>query len=244
VNPTKRNSKRFSIRTLLGVTVVLAVVMGWLVTLQELRITKGRMSAASARTQMIESHIESIYGEKYRERNHGRGFMSGMNLDGCDFRGVTINADTSAFQATSLQNANLQNATITAGGSSFQSVSFDHADLRGAKLSASGAAFQMVTFVEADLRGAKLIGGNGSEFQAVSFRGADLTGATITCGGAAAFSAVDIDSANFSDADLSAIDADNLHSAYYSTPPNYSTKTKFPADFDPKKAGWTLADQP
>jgi uncharacterized protein YjbI with pentapeptide repeats len=228
----------------LGVTVVLAIGMGWLATLEKLRRTNDRMLAEFERTQMIEGQIESIYSEKYRERNRGRGFLSGMKLDGCDFGGVTIDAGSSAFQSTSLESANLRDATITAGGSSFQFVSFDHADLRGAKLAASGASFQMITFVEADLQGAKLIGGNGSAFQAVSLRGADLTGATIQCSGVAAFSAVDIDSANFSDADLSSIDADNLRNAYYSNPPKYSGKTRFPTGFNPEKAGWKLEEGP
>jgi uncharacterized protein YjbI with pentapeptide repeats len=239
-----QNGKRYSIRTLLGVTVVLAIAMAWLVTLAELGRTRRRISADSARTQMLESNIDAIYGEKHRARSHGRGFLSGMKLDGCDFHGVTIDAGDSAFQSTSLVSANLRGATITAGGSSFQSASFDHADMRGAKLSASGASFQLVTFVDADLRGAQLIGGNGSVFQTASFRGADLTGAKISCSGVAAFQVVDIDSANFSNADLSAIDAGNLQGAYYSNPPKYSNQTQFPPQFDPQKEGWTLVDEP
>lgn len=239
----KRN-RRYSIRTLLGVMVVLAIVMAWLATLAELRRAYQLISVDSARTRMLESNINAIYEDKHRVENHGHGFLSGMDLDGCDFHGVKINAGNSAFQSTTLRSANLQDSTITAGGASFQRVSFDWANLRAATLSASGAAFQLVTFVEADLRDAKLIGGAGSEFQTVSFRGADLTGATIRCSGAGAFQAVDINAANFSDADLGAIDANNLRSAYFSIPPIYSSKTKFPADFDPAQAGWKLADAP
>ena len=239
-----QRGKRYSIRRLFGLTLVLAIVMAWLVTLSELRRTQRRISVASARTRMLELNIDAIYSEKHRARNHGRGFLSGLKLDGCDFQGVTINAGDAAFQSTSLAGANLQGATIAAGGSSFQSVSFDHADLRNAKLSATGSSFQVVTFVEADLRGADLNGGNGAVFQAASFRGADLTGATIRCSGVAAFQVVDIDSANFSNADLSSINADNLRDGYYSSPPKYSKKTQLPAEFDPQQAGWTLVDDP
>ena len=215
--------------------------MGWVATLGELRQTQMRVAASTDRMRMINSQIDAIYATKQDSRNRGRGFLSGLVLDGSDFRDVQIDAGPSAFQSTSLRNANLENANIKAGGSSFQSVCFDEANLRGATLSASGASFQVVTFVNADMRGATLIGGSGSEFQNVSFRGADLTGATIRCGGSAAFAQVDIDSAVFYDSDLSRIDSKNLSSAFFTDPPKYDSLTKFPDGFDAGAVGWELA---
>ncbi|NND99939.1 MAG: pentapeptide repeat-containing protein [Pirellulaceae bacterium] len=238
------NGKRFSIRTLLGITVIVAISLGWMSSLNRLSRVKAQMIKERDRTAVIEGHIESIYQTKQNERNQGRGFLSGMNLDGCDFAGVTIKTGSSAFQSTTLNDAQLPNANITVGGSSFQSASFDRANLQSATLTATGSSFQIVTFVQSDLRSATLNAGNGAVFQAASFRGADLTGATINCSGISAFQAVDIDSANFTDADLSSIDANNLRTAYFSDPPTYSVGTKFPTGFVPADAGWVLADAP
>ena len=97
---------------------------------------------------------------------------------------------------------------------------------------------------EADLTGATITFIDGS-FQLASLRGANLTDATFNCPltEATSFQGVDVDSAKFLGTDLSKIYAKNLERAYFASPPTYNAKTKFPEEFDPKRAGWVMVEE-
>ncbi|QDT08595.1 pentapeptide repeat-containing protein [Stieleria marina] len=226
-------------------TMFLAIGLGWFRAVADRNRARKDAWEAKSQLRMLDQYIKPLLeSPKQREQNRGRGFLSGMNLDGCDLRGISLTTGAGAFQSVSLQGAKLQNATISCGVSSFQQVSFDRADLTNAKLTATGSSFQLATFVGAKLVGTQLIGGNGAVFQANSFRGADLTNASFVCSGSSAFQIADIDSAVLVGTDLSSIDPENLRKAYFVDPPTYSLQTQFPAGFDPQFAGWILQELP
>ena len=235
---------RFSIRSLLAFTLIVAIGFLCVQSALDAQKWKQRHLQLSERLMAAENQLSFRSGRNGRKLpdpgNRSRGFLSGAQLDGSDFRGVVIRLGASAFQRTSLNDANLQNAVITAGGASFQFAQFDGANLQGAKLTGGGASFQLASFVAADLSQATLTG-SGSSFQLASFRNANLTGATIT-GPNISFQAVDLDSAKFEHADLSAIAAADLAACYFSTPPTYNANTRFPTGFDPVAVGWKLTE--
>lgn len=232
---------QITLRALFGLTLVIAFVLSLYRCNQRVKRWQQETFQLREKLRAADWQIEFRDDPKKPESgSKGRGFLSKVNLEGQDFRGVSITVGSSAFQKTWLVGANLQKTTIAAGGASFQFVRLDHANLQGANLSAGGSSFQLASFLGADLRGATLTGG-GASFQGSSMREADLTGATIICPpNLSAFQGVDISSANFQGADISAVQALNLQSCYFSTPPKYDAKTKFAKDFDPVAADWEL----
>jgi uncharacterized protein YjbI with pentapeptide repeats len=111
---------------------------------------------------------------------------------------------------------------MTGGASSFQRASFKYADLTSARLQGGGSAFQGATFDDAK-----------------------LVRATIVCDGITAFQGVSLNNADFSGSDLSRIDGQALASCEFqaTTPPKYSSETRFPNGFDAAEAGWRKIDE-
>jgi beta-lactamase regulating signal transducer with metallopeptidase domain/uncharacterized protein YjbI with pentapeptide repeats len=186
--------------------------------------------------------------------------FAGANLRECDLSGSMLIGGIKAFYDADLSGANLSDATLIGqamcqaarfdkailtnavlrgDGADFQQASFDGANLRDVRMSGGGSSFQEASFRNADLTAARLQGG-GSSFQLASFDDANLRGATIVCDGVTAFQAVHLNNADFSGADLSTINPSSLESCEFArtTPPKYSAETKFPAGFDPARAGW------
>lgn len=228
-----------TIRTLLGVTLIAAFGFGLIVAVQQTNVWRYRYFRAERRLMAAESQLK-LRGVARRPDGVARlqRFLFEAVLEGSDFSNVSIKAGASAFQKTWLVNADLENANIVAGGASFQRATFDHANLHGAQLAGGTSSFQLASFAGADLQGATLTGGDAS-FQGASFRDADLTGASIKCpANGSAFQAVDLNSAKFERADISAISTGDLESCYFSEPPTYNEKTRFPSGFDPAVAGW------
>jgi uncharacterized protein YjbI with pentapeptide repeats len=160
------------------------------------------------------------------------------NLSAANLTDVTL-IGQAAFQGTVFDRADLTNAVLKGDGSDFQEASFYRATLHNTRLSGGGSAFQEASFNNADLTNARLQGG-GASFQLASFDDANLFGAAIVCDGPTAFQLASLNNADFSDADVSTIDARSLDSCKFNpvTPPKYTPQTRFPQGFDPVRAGW------
>jgi uncharacterized protein YjbI with pentapeptide repeats len=228
-----RYRPRFTIRTLLTFTLVVAMALGW------------RVSHRNARQEIALQTVQLRYAEeelrrardelKDRDRPNqpsSRNFWE-AEFDGAYLRDVTISSPSNAFQRASLKNCDLQNATMEADTSAFQLAHFDGSNLAHAKLTGGGASFQCATFVGCDLTGAVLDGG-GSSFQLSSFENATLVGARL----AGSFQLVNISGAHFEGADLSALNTGSLQSCHFKDPPTYDAQTQFPAEFDPAANLW------
>jgi uncharacterized protein YjbI with pentapeptide repeats len=230
---------RFTTRSLLTFTLVVAMALGW------------RASERNARKQIAAQAVQLRYAEEELRRarddledrdrakqSASRNFWE-AEFDGAHLRDVTISSPTNAFQRASLRNCDLQNATLEAGTSAFQSAHFDGSNLAHAKLTGGAASFQLATFVGCDLTGAVLDGG-GASFQGSSFENATLVGARW----AGSFQGVNISGAHFEGADLSALDSQSLESCHFKEPPTYDAQTRFPAEFDPAENLWRRRGTP
>ena len=129
---------------------------------------------------------------------------------GCQLEWASFEGQT--FRETSFMKANLYKANLV--DSTFESFDFSYATLRRAKL--QKATFIDGDFSSVDLQRAKL---NGATFKNVFFSKADFTKAYLL--------GTDLREAR-------SLKRANLKGAYY------DQDTKFPAGFDPKKAGMTL----
>jgi uncharacterized protein YjbI with pentapeptide repeats len=227
---------RFTIRTLLLLTFLVAMVLGW------------RASVRDARQQLALQTIQLQYAEEELRRARDdlgdrdrpkqpttRNFWE-AELDDAYLRGMTISSPTNAFQRASLKNCDLQDVTLEADAAAFQFARFDESNLKNAKLTAGVASFQAATFVGCDLTNAVLDGGD-SSFQGSSFANATLMGAKWV-GSIASFQMVNISGAHFEGADLSAIESSSLESCYFKEPPTYDGQTRFPVGFDPAARSW------
>lgn len=159
----------------------------------------------------------------------------GPHLKGDDFtnakmRGATLQEPRNAFQGADFSSAELDQATLTAGHASFQFACFDDSSLTNARLSGGASSFQVTTFENADLTGASLKG----SFQVASFRNAVLHRTKLV----GSFQSCDLSGAAFSGADLTGVNQGSLESCYFTTPPEYSSSTRFPKGFDPGYEGW------
>lgn len=233
-----RRGPRFTIRGMLFLTLLVALLFGWYSSVQR---AGRKVSLLSRRLSYAEQELERAHDDLSRQgrpqRSRSGRVLYDENVDGRGFRGVSIVAPDSAFQLTSFKGCNFQDATLQAGGSSFQLAYFDNANLNRAKLTGAGAAFQSASFAGADLTGAVLTGGPGS-FQEATFENAILINAQLICGGLTSFQVVNIDNTQFQSADLSRVDRSALESCYFKNPPSYNQQTKFPDGFDPVALGW------
>ncbi|QDT07607.1 Pentapeptide repeats (8 copies) [Rubripirellula lacrimiformis] len=239
VAPNKRGC-RFTIRSTLLAMAWVALALACYTTFQTNLRRSQQEHILYQRAETLESLQENVYAMQVpRTANSQRGFLSGRDLDLADFSGVNVVAGSGAFQSTSMVGANFSGATITVGGASFQHTKLDGADLRGATITVGSSSLQITSFQAADLRGAVIVTPGGATLQYASFRDADLSSATIDCqSDLSSFQEVDINGVEFAAADLTGIHADGLTSAYFWAPPSYDDRTKFPADFDPQRAGW------
>jgi uncharacterized protein YjbI with pentapeptide repeats len=260
----EKRRMRFTVREMMLVMAIIALAFGWYRSEREANAESRRLQQ-----RLLGLRLQSQTGPFRDEANRDEGqtripsttrVLSGIDLKRASLRGVSLSAGRQpAFQSTIFKECDLENATLTAGVSSFQRAQFDEANLAGVTLTGSGSSFQLATFDDADLTAAQLEGnfqassfvcarlvratlkGGGTAFQGASFAGADLSGAKLI-GGGASFQSVDIDGARFVGADLTGLEARNLASCHFETPPTYDEATKFPAGFDPKLEGWNRVE--
>jgi len=229
---------RFTIREVLLLTLLIAVVFGWRHSSQrsarQVRDLQRRIVHAKWAVDFDASR-EEVQSRKAPSswKNGLQQKFSYLTLDGVNLQGVSIKGGDQSFQSAALLNCNLSKATLDG---TFQGARFDGSNLVRAKLSGGVSAFQASSFVDADLTGATLQGAS-SSFQGASFAGANLTDATII-GSASSFQAVKLDGALLDGADLSRLEQGSLQSCYFQEPPTYDERTRFPVDFDPVEAGW------
>lgn len=229
---------RFTIRALLLLTALIAMLLGVHSCVHDARI---QLTRQATRLQYAERELERARDElkvQQRPRRSGGRVFSEAELDGMYLRDVSISIDSNAFQRASLKNCDLQNATLQAGGAAFQFARFDGANLTKAKLTGGGSSFQLATFVGCDLTDAVLAGGS-SSFQGSSFENATLVRARLV----GSFQQVNISGAHFEGADLLALRSADLQSCYFKDAPTYDGQTKFPAGFDPTANLWRRASK-
>jgi uncharacterized protein YjbI with pentapeptide repeats len=247
-NDRPKRWPQFSLRAVLVLMMMLAVLLAWRVSLDR---AERRLAEQVERTQLQASQLRYAEEELQRARDElrdvgrvkpdrTRAFWQ-ASFDGAQLRGATLASPENAFQRASFNGCQLTGATLRGGGSSFQLARFDDAQLAEAKLTGGNASFQYATFVGADLTGAVLTGGP-SSFQKASFERAKLIGSRLS-GGGTAFQSANISETHFEGADLSALDADSLSSCYFHQPPSYDAKTKFPTGFDPAARQWRLVSE-
>lgn len=156
--------------------------------------------------------------------------LTGEDLSGAKMKRVQLQRSGNAFQRANFSSAELDESVLEAGVSSFQGACFDDSSLTNARLTGGAASFQLASFANANLTGAVLNG----NFQVASFHNAVLRESKII----GSFQGCDISGASFVAADLTQVDRRSLESCYFSTPPDYSSKTRFPPGFNPNYAGW------
>lgn len=236
--PPARPRLRFSIRGLLMLILLVAMLLGW-----RSAVERGKMQLAQQANQLRYAEEElrrardEIKDQSRVKPDKSRAFWM-AEFDGADLRGVTIASPSNAFQRASFQGCNLEGATLAGGVSAFQFARFDNCKLMNAKMTGGGASFQLATFVEADLTGAVLTG-DGSSFQGASFEDATLVRARLS----GSFQGINISGARFEGADLSALDDQSLASCYFHKAPTYDGRTKFPAGFDAKALLWRRVNE-
>ncbi len=252
---------QFTIRTMLFVTLLIALGMGWYSSMERAREKLRREGEERRKLYRLmkdatNQYNLSLWRNKARERAESKQReVAGVNLKDakievgefafaetsfidCSFRNAILRIDGGAFQGSQLDNTDLADVELTASGSTFQSASFVSADLSGAVITCSGASFQGASFANADLSGAVLTTG-GTSFQGVSLDGAKLTAARLEFD-VVSFQGANINGAQFQGADLSTADWRTLEGwCYFETPPSYDEETRFPAGFDPVERGWT-----
>jgi uncharacterized protein YjbI with pentapeptide repeats len=229
----RRRRPRFTIRSLLILTLLIALGLGWHSSVQRaertLALQTNRLRYAVEELNRVREEL----GFRDRATRGSAETLWDVQFDGARLRGISYSSSNNAFQRTSFKDCDPQNATLQAGGAAFQRARFDGANLADAKLTGGGSSFQRATFVGADLTGAVLEGG-GSSFQLSSFEDATLVRTRLV----GSFQLSNISGARFEGADLSALDSDSLASCYFDDPPSYDDQTHFPADFDPVARQW------
>jgi Pentapeptide repeats (8 copies) len=229
---------RFNLRTGLVFVAFFALVIGWYTSTAQQRARSAwlvqQLMNARSQIQLAESRAEIQADAHANNDSTAKGLLSGAKLEGMNLRDAVIGGGTSAFQKARFDRSDLSNASLTGGVASFQGASFNNAILRNAKLAGGGSSFQLATFENADLSGAVLTG----NLQAVSLRNAKCIGTTIS----GSFGGANISTAQFQNADLSAVRSEDLASCYSDAPPEYDANTKFPERFDPITHGWKKTD--
>lgn len=230
---------RISIRGMITLICVMAVVLAWLGNEMRLDalIRNYRRQAEYAMAELRRAQVELAQSQRAKRVDRSRPFWE-MDLEGTKLAGMTLKIPANSFQRASFRKCDLRKATLEGGAAAFQLAKFDGARLSEAILTGGGASFQASTFVGADLSGAVLSGGSTS-FQTASFESANLTGAKLS----GSFQSANIDSARFEGADLSAIASQDLASCIFSNPPTYDDKTLFPQGFDPANNEWRQVDR-
>ena len=227
---------RFSLRTALVCTALIALTLGWYRTVKEARTRNARLEReltnAVAQIHLAESRAAFQGGDRSNVKPTAKGgVLSGATLEGVNLRGIVIDGGSSAFQRTVFGHSDLSNVSLSGGAASFQAASFNHAILKNARLTGGGSSFQLATFEDADLSGAELTG----NLQGISLKHAVCVGTTIV----GSFQGARIDAVQFQMADLTGINNRNLASCYFEDPPTYDAETTFPEGFDPAANGWS-----
>lgn len=229
---------KFSIRSVLVTILLLGLLFGWSASSKQ----------AERRYRRLSQQLTYAEEELSRARDEVREIARGKvpdpqrsfwesSLDGSNLADTTVVHPGNIFQKASFRGCKLERATLKGGASSFQRACFDGATLINATLVGGVSSFQSSSFVDADLTDARLDGGP-SSFQLASFENADMTGVTLK----GSFQLVNLSRARLQRADLSALDAYDLASAYFDKPPTYDAQTKFPAGFEPREQLWRLVD--
>jgi uncharacterized protein YjbI with pentapeptide repeats len=242
-DPSPPVGPRFSIRGVLVVTTMLALLLAWRRSYQD---SQRHMAALHQRIRYLQegqhwSDVRAKLAESRPDRRSA-GTLANMDLQGANLRGVTLQGRNHAYERTQFQRADLEASKFTGGVAAFSGARFDDALLMDATLTGGTSSFQMASFAGADLTGAKLVGGPAS-FQGSTFQNSKLVNAKIVCNGAS-FQAVNLDGADLRGADLAVLNPNSLRSCHFGTPPLYDATTRFPPQFDPAAEGWKLADSP
>ncbi|MCA9258229.1 MAG: pentapeptide repeat-containing protein [Planctomycetales bacterium] len=211
---------------------LVAIGFAWQLSLKNLRRDNARLTRRldemalnfQVAQQRADFHVDSHTQRYWESDAPSMGSFSSPDLK------IEVSKEIGAFRGFAFDKQDLTGVAISAGNSAFQGTTFRHCKLCDAKLVGGRASFQYAIFSDADLSGALLDG----DLQGMSIANADCTGATIR----GLLKRVDIDGAQFGDADLSAVSAENLNSCYFFKPPTYNRNTKFPPDFNPESQGW------
>jgi len=211
--------------------------------IQQSKKKAARLSMQAMFAESKEQHSQ----QRLKLRSHAReradqsvGVVSDEDIASARREEVPIVAGPNDYQGADFAHRNLQNLALEGSGSSFQGAEFDNANLSLTRISGGGSAFQLASFDDSDLSGADITGG-GASFQAVSMARAKLIDAQIACGGGS-FQLVNVDAAQFEGADLSGVDFRSLESWYFSTPPTYDERTRFPDGYLPDGWMWKEAE--
>jgi uncharacterized protein YjbI with pentapeptide repeats len=145
---------KFSLRALLGLTCLIALVLAWYVSSQQY---EGRIRQLNLRLTYAEEELDRAKDDFEREQRRGsaktaaRRPFRDAKFDGLKLGEFSVVTGNSAFQNTSFVGCDLKNADLTGETASFQGAQFDGANLAGAKLTGGASAFQGASFVSADL---------------------------------------------------------------------------------------------
>lgn len=196
---------------------VIAITILW----QNLAASREReLAAVRAQSERLRNRLLNTVGQA----------PTGENFSGAKMQGAHLERSGNAFQRADFSSAELDQSIFAAGVSSFQGACFDNSSLTNARLTGGAASFQLASFANANLTGASLNG----NFQVASFHNAVLRESKLS----GSFQGCDISGASFVAADLTQVDRGSLESCYFSTRPEYSSKTRFPTGFNPNYAGW------
>ena len=128
---------RFSIRGLILVILLVALLLGWVSS--EQRVKQEQQRAVRERQEQ-EQRLRYAEEELRRARDelqdqmrgprpvHKRSFWE-ADLESSNLAGMTIASDSNAFQRASFRKCRLEGATLEGGDSSFQRAHFDDATL-------------------------------------------------------------------------------------------------------------------
>lgn len=233
-----RRLPRVSLRGLIFLVLLVALAFGWVSSqrrferehrLQELRLRYAEEELSRAKDALRDR-------ERGPQPDRSRSFWE-ADLEGSNLAGMTIASKGNAFQRSSFRTCRLEGATLEGGDAAFQLARFDAAKLARASLKGGHTSFQGSSFVGADLTGASLAGQSGS-FQSASFEDAIMVGARLS----GSFQGVNLSGARLEGADLTATKADDLASCYFTEPPTYDSRTKFPTGFEPVAKLWRKVD--
>ena len=121
---------RFSTRRLLFLIVLVALLFGWLSSLQradrERRQQEHRLRYAEEELRRARDELRDQ--QRGPRPDRARSFWE-ADLEGSNLAGMTIASDGNAFQRASFRKCRLEGATLEGGGSSFQFARFDAAKL-------------------------------------------------------------------------------------------------------------------
>jgi uncharacterized protein YjbI with pentapeptide repeats len=152
-------SGKFTIRTLLLVTVCVALATGWYSEARRNRINISLLQQ-HLRFKTLESDL--ISGRrKVTSKDDATpigdvSLTKSLQLDRTDLTKVEIHVTQHQMEAASFRGSNLENAKLVGPGSAFQRAHFENARMRGATLDGGTSSFQYAMFDGADLTNRKI----------------------------------------------------------------------------------------